>query len=40
MLVRPPDGHGAPSVRKTLIKRITTMPTELRRSITCVSVVT
>lgn len=34
MLVRLPDGHGAPAVRKALTKRITTLPTELRRSIT------
>ena len=34
MLFRLPDGHGAPAVRKALAKRITTLPTELRRSIT------
>jgi transposase, IS30 family len=34
MLVRLPDGHGAPAVRKAVAKRITTLPTELRRSIT------
>jgi IS30 family transposase len=34
MLVRLPDGHSAPAVRKALTKRITTLPTELRRSIT------
>jgi IS30 family transposase len=34
MLVRLPAGHGAPAVRKALTKRITTLPTELRRSIT------
>lgn len=34
MLVRPPDGHRAPAVRKALAKRITTLPTESRRSIT------
>ena len=34
MLVRLPDGHGAPAVRKALAKRIATLPTELRRSIT------
>jgi IS30 family transposase len=34
MLVRLPDGKGAPAVRRALAKRITTLPTELRRSIT------
>jgi len=34
MLVRLPDGKGAPAVRKALAKRIVTLPTELRRSIT------
>jgi len=34
MLVRLPDGKGAPAVRKALAKRIATLPTELRRSIT------
>ena len=34
MLFRLPDGHGAPAVRKALAKRIATLPTELRRSIT------
>jgi transposase, IS30 family len=34
MLVRLPEGHSAPAVRKALAKRITTLPTELRRSIT------
>jgi IS30 family transposase len=29
-----PEGHGAPAVRKALAKRIVTLPTELRRSIT------
>ncbi len=34
MLVRLPDGKSAPAVRKALAKRIVTLPTELRRSIT------
>ena len=34
MLVRLPEGHSAPAVRKALAKRITTLPSELRRSIT------
>jgi IS30 family transposase len=34
MLFRLPDGHGAPAVRQALAKRIATLPTELRRSIT------
>jgi len=34
MLLRLPDGHGAPAVRKALSRRITTLPAELRRSIT------
>jgi len=34
MLVRLPDGHGGEAVRKALAKRIVTLPTELRRSIT------
>jgi len=34
MLVRLPDGNGAPAVRKALTKRIVTLPTELRRSLT------
>jgi transposase, IS30 family len=34
MLFRLPDGHGAPAVRKALAKRIATLPTELRRTIT------
>jgi len=34
MLFRLPEGHGAPAVRKALAKRIVTLPTELRRSLT------
>ena len=34
MLVCLPDGNGAPAVRKALTKRIVTLPTELRRSLT------
>jgi len=34
MLVRLPDGKSAPAVRKALAKRIVTLPTALRRSIT------
>jgi IS30 family transposase len=34
MLVRLPDGNGGEAVRKALAKRIVTLPTELRRSIT------
>jgi IS30 family transposase len=34
MLVRLPEGHSAPAVREALAKRITRLPTELRRSIT------
>jgi len=34
MLFRLPDGNGAPAVRKALTKRIVTLPTELRRSLT------
>ena len=34
MLFRLPEGNGGPAVRKALTKRITTLPTELRRSLT------
>ncbi|HXW31879.1 MAG TPA: IS30 family transposase, partial [Acidimicrobiales bacterium] len=34
MLFRLPDGHTAPAVRNALAKRIVTLPTELRRSLT------
>jgi IS30 family transposase len=34
MLLRLPNGHGAAAVRKAMTKRITTLPAQLRRSIT------
>ena len=34
MLVKLPDGHGAEAVRKAMAKKILTLPTQLRRSIT------
>ena len=34
VLVKLPNGHGAESVRKAMAKKILTLPTQLRRSIT------
>ena len=34
ILLKLPNGHGAEAVRKAMTKRILTLPTQLRRSIT------